>query len=271
MNPLDMLNDDVAVAPDNVIVTTPARGELTLLRTMALDVVPKEYHGTLLAGAADAGIQHVNDPAWLIVAAEVVSLAAATACGVAAQAVQAGVASIPDQIFNGAVRASDEVKGGLVSGAKLFVEAFTQAATDRQKALETASDIRQTAILAAADLGADKIRNAADSLTSSLDTAVQAKTDQGVSEFAKAAAVAGQAAAQSSMLAQLSRSALVSVVAFLFACGVGAGGLWGYLLIPHRVMPQGITVMTDPFSHKPVMTLPSGSTAVLPGQIPDQP
>ncbi|MBU2766214.1 hypothetical protein HAP94_08390 [Acidithiobacillus ferrivorans] len=191
-----------------------------------------------------------------------VAYSSAAAAGAAAQAVQAGVSKIPDQIWDGAIRAGGEVKGELVQGAKLFVEAFVAAAGKQQTALVAAGSTQQADILAAAQVGADKIKLAATTLTASLDKAVAAKAEQGVADFARAAAVAGKAAATSSMAAQLSRSAMTMVLAFCFACMIGAGGLWGYLLLTHRVMPAGVVAMSDPMRGGAFLRVPGGGHVV---------
>lgn len=272
MNPLDDLNND-DVAGDEKPVAAPASTSITprasgddgaTLKAQALAGLPAEWRERLIRDAGEAGVRHDNDVGWLLVGSVVHSATAAFAAGNAAQAVQDGVAAIPDQIFQGAIKAGDEVKGAL------RVEI-------RDRAVEAGQALKML-INSAAGKGATDLKTAAADLDirlGKIPADVQKSLDDykknGVAEFAKAAQVAGKTAAETALWAQVSRSALVSVLAFCFAVLVGAGGLWGYLLITHRVMPQGITVMTDPFSHKPVMTLPSGSTAVLPGQIPDLP
>ncbi len=201
-----------------------------------------------------------------------VTFASAAAAGAAAQAVQAGVAAIPTQIFNSAVNASNEVKGGLVSGAKAFVEAFVDAADRQQKALVDVSADQQKTILDAANVGAEKIKTAASTLTASLDKAVEAKKQEGVGEFAKAAALAGERAAKASMAAAMARSAMVSVMvsvmAFLLAALVGAGGLWGWLLISHRVMPAGVVATADPLRGGTLLIVPTGGKPIAQDQCP---
>ena len=272
-NPLDELSNYVTgddekpvdkPVPAPVAPAPRASGDnLPTLKERALQGLPAEWRERAIRDAGECGVRHDNDVGWLLIGSSVQSLFCAFAAGDAAQAVQAGVSQIPDQIFNGAVRASDEVKGGLVVGAKAFVEAFSKAANDRQAALIAAVDAQQSSILSAATVGADKIKLAAVSLTSSLDAAVKAKTDEGVADFAKAAAAAGKAAAEASMWAQISRSAMVSVLAFIFACMVGAGGLWGYLLLNHEVMPAGVIAVSDPLRGPgTLVSIPNGGTPV---------
>ena len=100
-----------------------------------------------------------------------------------------------------------------------------------------------------------------------LDAAIAAKKSEGVGEFAKAAALAGERAAKASMAAQFSRSAMVSVLAFAFACMIGAGALWGWLLISHRVMPAGVTAVWNPLDNQTVVILPDGQHASMPEKI----
>ena len=146
-----MLNDEEETAPEKGREPEPER------MTEALSTLPDVVVRRISTIAARYGIRHNSDPMWALVEAVQDGMECAQAASLACDAtgkisleVQAGIAKIPDQIFNGACRASDEVKGGLVAGAKLFVEAFADAA-----------DTRQAGLLAAADTGADKIRDAA--------------------------------------------------------------------------------------------------------------
>ncbi len=235
MSGLDDLDDYVDNAP-------PENGAVPETTASAIDaVVDAMTLKDAKALYAWSARYHVEDDAFeagLILATRA-SLAGAAAAGQSAQAVQAGVSAIPGQIFAGAVKASDEVKGGLISGGKLFAEAFTRAAADRQSALIAAAQSQQTKILEAAGVGAEKIRTAASALTGSLDAAIKAKRDEGVSEFAREAAVAASSAAKSSMLAQASRSAGVMLAIIAVSALLGAAGLWGYLRVEHEIMPTG--------------------------------
>lgn len=186
---------------------------------------------------------------------------AATAAGQAAKAVQAGVASIHDHIYQGAAKAGDEIKSNLIHGI-------------RAQGVEVGQALKML-IDSAANKGAADLKSAAGELDIKLGkipAEVQKSLDDykknGVAEFAKAAQVAGQAAAQASLVAQISRSAMVSVVAFLFAVMVGAGGLWGWLLLTHQVMPAGVVAMADPLRGGDLLIVPKGGTVVPPDQCP---
>ncbi|OCB02524.1 hypothetical protein BBC27_12850 [Acidithiobacillus ferrivorans] len=281
-----MLNDDDAQGiPPSAPVTSSSPLPVTFssprdsgggdnmvtLKERALQGLPPEWRERAIRDAGECGVRHDNDVGWLLIGSSVHALFCAFAAGDAAQAVQASVLSIPDQIFQGACKASDEVTGGLVAGGKIFAQAFTDAANARQLAFTASATDQQTSILDAANLGADKIRLAAETLTGSLDKAVATKTAEGVAEFAQAAKTAGLELARSSLLAQASRSAMVMILAFIFAALVGAGGLWGYLLIDHRVMPAGVTAMQYPMSQNSLVMLPDGTHARLKEPIPDLP
>lgn len=256
---LEMLNEDVAGFPPPVEkpVETVVSGY-----DLVADLLPVAQHKALGAWCVRYKIGE-DDPIFGEKLAANVTFSSAAAAAAAAARVSDGVNAIPDKIFQGACKASDEVKGGLVAGAKAFVEAFSKAANDRQAALLAAVDAQQASILSAATVGAEKIKTAATTLTTSLDLAIAAKKNEGVADFAKAAAAAGKAAAEASMWAQISRSAIVSVMAFIFACAVGAGGLWGYLLLNHEVMPAGVIAVSDPLRGPgTLVSIPNGGTPV---------
>ena len=272
---LDDLNDDVRDEAGETPPLATATAEDTLLEGKPHDLQVK-----IMKAIAKRGLDP-NDPVLEIYHCTGMAAEAASAAGAAAQAVRAGVATIPDQIFQGSGRAADEVKAALVQGGALFAQAFTKAANDRQAALVTLAADQQKSILDAASLGAEKIKTAAGTLTASLDKAVEVKKDQGVADFAKAAALAGERAAKGSMAAQMSRSAMLSIMAFLVAALIGAGGLWGWLLITHRVMPTGVVAMSDPLrggtlvlvppGGKPIRDCPAGLCLIYSSKLPDLP
>ena len=221
--------------PEIIRIPSPEEGGQQSMRDAALHGLPSAWREKLIEHAAAAGVRHENDVGWLLVGSVINAWASAAAAGQAAKEVQEGVARIPDQISDGATRASDTVLASLLDGSKQWVTAFTVAVNSRQAKL-----------LEAADAGADKIREAAETLTQSLDAAIDAKKAEGVSDFAKAAADAGRVAATASLVAQVSRSAAVSVVAFLIACAIGAVAMWGYLDVGHKAMPEDMTVFVMP-------------------------
>lgn len=261
-NPLDDLDDDVA-GDDKSVPATPVApsprvsgDNMVTLKERALQGLPAEWRERAISDAGECGVRHDNDVGWLLIGSTVQTLFCAFAAGDAAAAVQAGVAAIPDQIFQGAVRAGNEVKGAL-------------AAEIRGQGVEVGQALRLT-ITDAANKGAVALKTAAADLDIKLgkipadvQKSLDAYKERGVADFAKAAAVAGKAAATSSMAAQLSRSAMTMVMVFLFACMVGAGGLWGYLLLTHRVMPAGVIAVSDPLRGTgTLVSIPNGGTPV---------
>ena len=196
------------------------------------------------------------DPLWGGFIAAKVSYSASVAAGQAALAVQAGVAAIPDQIYAGAVRAGDEIKSNLIHGI-------------RAQGVEVGQALRLT-ITDAANKGAVALKAAATELDVKVgkiplevQTQIDAYKQKGAAEFAATAKAAALAAVQANLWAQLSRSAIVSIMAFLFACGVGAGGLWGYLLLTHQIMPAGVIAVSDPLRGSgTLVSIPNGGTPV---------
>ena len=184
-----------------------------------------------------------------------VAFSSAAAAGAAAQAVQAGVSKIPDQIYQGAIKAGNEVKGAL-------------AAEIRGQGVEVGQALKML-IDSSAKAGATTLKTAADDLDlrvgkipDEVKVALDAYKAKGLAEFGTAAKAAALQAVQTNVLLQLSRSALVMIMAFLIAALIGAGGLWGWLRLTHRVMPQGVAAMADPLRGGTMLMVPTGGKPV---------
>lgn len=243
MDGLDMLNDGPGA---------PEKGQDGLQAAMA--VVAPDVRERLMHIAIDHQINRA-DPAWLLVEAAVVSMNAASAANESAQAVQAGVSAIPDKIFQGAVKAGDEIRGALAAEIRGQGVEVGQAL---KMLIDSASQTGAASLkTAAADLDVKMAKIPAD-VQKSLD----AYRDKGIAEFAASAKAAGEKAAQTALLAQASRSAITVILAFLVACGVGATGFWGYLKLEHRLMPAGVTAQADPVRGGTLVSIPNGGTPV---------
>ena len=233
-------------------------GDGSSARDVALQGLSPNLREQVIADAADMGIRIDSDLSWLLVGAQVRSWAAAAAAGASAMEVQSAVSSIPDTIYQGAVKASGEVQGGLVAGSLKFAKIFTDAANDGQRALIALSNDQQAQILSAAGLGAEKIKNAATTLTSTLDKAVEQKTLEGVNVFAEAAAIAGakmaKAAAASRFLWSVSGVAMLLIVFSLL------GGFldYQYLSLTHRITPKPLVISASGKPNCGQITGPSG-------------
>lgn len=266
MDGLKMLSDD---APESA---PQGAEDATSFDLVASTVDDKDIR----ALASWSAKYHVDDldPLWGGMLVAKISWSGSVAAGQAAQAVQAGVAAIPDQIFQGAIKAGNEIKGALATeirgqgvevGQALKLLIDTSAAAGATTLKTAAADL---------DLKMGKV-------PAEVQQALDAYKAKGVSEFAKAAQVAGEKLAQSSLLAQASRSVLLMIMAFLLAALVGAGGLWGWLLISHRVMPVGVVAMSDPLrggtlvmvpdGGKPVHDCPAGLCLIYKKPLPDLP
>jgi len=252
-----MLNDEEETAPEKGCEPEPEQqfAPLNDSMTEALSTLPDVVVRRISTIAARYGIRHDSDPMWALVEAVQDGMACAQAARLASLEVKTGIAKIPDQIFHGAIRASDEVKGGMIAGAKLFVEAFANAANDRQ-----------TKLLEAADIGADKIRDAAKTLTSSLDKAIEAKKGAGVSEFAKAASEASINAAKNASYASFRLSAIILVLIMALGGIGGAGGEYAHLQLTHQSPIEGVTDYQVP--NGTLLVLPDTIKAPSPGECP---
>lgn len=192
----------------------PSRGQGVSPKAAALQGMPGEWRERLIAEAAGMGVRADDDLGWLLVASFINAWAGAAAAGKAAGEVSKGVATIPDQIYQGAVRAGADLQGVIESKGIEIGQALTVAVGKAgdgvvQRVSATMAGYQQTLSSAAADL------------TSKAEEAKSAILAQGVGEFAQAA----QAAALSQMRAVTWRARVTGAIlgAFLLV-GAGIGG-----------------------------------------------
>lgn len=200
-------------------------------KAAALDSLPQAWREELISAAAGMGIKGDDDLGWLLVSSFINAWAGAAAAGKSAEAVSHGVDKIPDQIYQGAIRAGDEIRGQLGQEMK-------ERTIDAGRLLVAAID-------RASNQSASRIKEAAGVFEKNFDKAVEKKTDQGVDLFARAAAQAAGQAARSASASRFFWS--LSGVAFLIALFalIGAGGCWEYLSLAHRITPTQIALLQN--------------------------
>ena len=232
----------VSVAP---VVATPVAvvqrlvvGSGASARDVALQGLSPSLREQVIADAAEMGIRIEHDLSWLLVGAQVRSWAAAQASGEAAQAagesareVARGVADIPKTILKGALQASTSVRN------------------DINDVLKTGGKAILASIDVAAKAGSAAIENGSKDLISKLDAAVEAKKQEGVSAFARAAAEAAVSAANTASATVLSenkvklrRSAVFMAAIFLVYAGLGWAANNEYLSLTHQITPAPMVI-----------------------------
>lgn len=214
-------------------------GDNDTLKSRALQELPQEWRERLIADAGQAGVRHDNDVGWLLVGSVIHAAMSAYTAADAAKALQSGISIIPDQVYRGAVKAGEEVQGAL------RVEIKTRAAEAGQSLKTIVDD--------AAKEGAKVLKMAAEGLNAKkaevgreVERALSDRIEDGVEEFAKAAAAAGRAAAKTSLIVKSSESMWIISMILLFFIALGAAGMWGFLLLDHRIVPDGVSAMVNP-------------------------
>ena len=198
------------------------------LKERALQGLPPEWRERAIRDAGECGVRHDNDVGWLLIGSTVQTLFCAFAAGDAARAVQASVNKIQGQIFQGAIKAGDEIKGAL--GKEI------------EDKLGEGGRVLVQAITIAADAGSTKIQAGALDLTVKLDQAIEAKKAEGVDQFAKAAALAAGKAAAGAGAKRFLWS--TTGVAFLLIVFVGIGAILDheYLSLSHKIAPHSFVL-----------------------------
>jgi len=249
-------------APNTPVVPSGSAQVQTATDAMgqALGSLPEAVQLRIATIAARYGIDPRSDPVYALVEAVQIGAdctkaasASATAAASAVQAVQAGIGKIPRQIYDGAVKAGDEVKGALRQEIK---DRAAEAGLALKAVIEDGAGKGAIALKNAADELDVKVGNIPDEIQAQIG----AYKTKGIADFAKAAASAGRAAAEGSMWAKAAGSAMTMLIVFCIAAAIGAGGLWGYLLVEHRVMPDGFAAMSAPagLGGGAVVSVPNG-------------
>ena len=252
-DPFESLNETDDETP--VIAVTPrasgAGGDT--LKAQALAGLPAQWRERLIADAGAAGVKHDNDVGWLLVGSVVHAASAAFAAGESAQAVQAGVSEIPDQIFKGAVRAGDEVSGALGARVLQVAEASEQKLLEGGKGLVVAlaGGIKES--LGAATAAASEISKAAETLQAGLDKSIETKKKEGIDKWAGEVAATIQATAQRAgdqFIRNSKRDSWVKIMVVgglmgLLWAGIGGAVVWKYLDLVHQIAPAPIMLTVD--------------------------
>ncbi len=190
----------------------------TSARDAALAAVAPERRETLLRTASDLGVHGTDDIVWSIVASVINANAAAQAAGDAAHEVGASIATIRNEIYQGAAAASADVKASIETAITGTVN---------------------TAVSSAAQAGADALRKAAADLPS------VARQEQGriVQEWRSALASAARHSAFAGFFQRLSINVavLAILVGGIFIGGAisGAAGTEYIMAAQHRLVPKG--------------------------------
>ena len=187
-------------------------------RDAALESLPPAAREALLRKASDLGVHGADDVVWALAASVIDATLAAQVAGQHVQTLMAETAKIPDTIYQGAVKASGDIKG----------------------AMETAitSTIKST-LDVAVQAGAATLRQAA----ADLPQIGRDNQDRIVGEWKAALADAARKHTWAGYFQRLSVSVLLASVlvggVFVGGLATGAWGMGRLLIAAHRVTPHG--------------------------------
>lgn len=193
-------------------------------RDTALATVGPEHREALLRKASDLGVHGTDDVVWALVASVIDATAAAQAAGDAAAATASSVASIKDEIYQGAAKASADIKATIETSIAGTVNA---------------------SVATAAQAGADTLRQAAK------DLPAVARAEQGriVQEWQSALADAARHNAFAGFFQRLSVNvvALTLIIGGIFIGGVvsGGAGIEVIMRAQHRLTPPRYRLLVD--------------------------
>ena len=219
---------------------TPGDGDADRQETaldIALEGKPHDLQLRVMRVVSKRGLDN-NDPALDLFTAAGIAADAAAATEAAAKEVSAGVGKIQGQIFTGAVKAGDSVRKDMV------------------EVIQKGGDALLEGIKVAAQAGSDKVAEGSKDLIAQLDQAVEAKKQEGVSAFARAAAEAAVSAANTASASVISenkirlrRSAAWMAAIFLAYAGLGWTANNEYLSLTYQITPAPMVL--NPKTGKP--------------------
>ncbi len=210
-------------------------------RDTALASVPPEKREALLRKASDLGVHGSDDVIWALVAAVITTQVNVEAASTAARETGTAIAGIRDVIYQGASKASADIR-----------------ATIETSITGTVS----SAVAAAAQAGADAFRKAA------ADLPAMARQEQGriVQEWRSALTEAARGSAFAGFFQRLSVNvlALTLIVAGIFVGGLVAGGagIEAVMTMQHRLTPGDYRLLVTP-QGKPECGVLGGHTVCL--------
>ncbi|MGA7178769.1 MAG: hypothetical protein WBX11_04165 [Thiobacillaceae bacterium] len=109
-------------------------------RELALGSVPVEWREALLKRAADAGITHADDVAWVLVSAVVDAIAAAAAAGDAASMMSALFKTLPEAMEASASTAGSELRQQVLGAGEVIEGRLRGIAADTGKVINTVQE-----------------------------------------------------------------------------------------------------------------------------------
>ena len=160
---------------------------------------------------------------------------AAKAAGDAARSTQEQVAGIPDAIFQGTVKAGDDLRGQVEAAGNAVVEAATQKATE-------AAALGESAIMKSVEAGRGVLKQA----VTDLSVAAKDKRDALVRDMQSAALRAVEKQVKEGLAARMARSYLVVVMSLLVAAIAGGAIALVGARIDGHLTPWGDRIATTP-------------------------
>ncbi len=204
------------------------------LRDNVLATLPPETHTAFLRLALDAGVHNPDDAAWGDVALAYAASVSAAAATAAAVEVKSETAKIPEAIYQGTIRAGQDLRGQVEAAGKSVIEAATA---------EVASTLRQA--------------------VQGMDANAKARIDQIVACGIADVTAAVRADARASVAGRMARSWGMVAGLLTFFMVLGGTVTWGGLYATHHVTPMNMPILLNSSGGRQCGTLRSGTEACL--------
>jgi hypothetical protein len=194
---------------------------------LALENRPHDLQVKIMRVVSARGLDE-NDPALDLFNAASISADSAAVISEAAREVREGVGKIQSQIFSGALKAGESIRVDL---AKALDDKLAEGGTAIVRAIDGAGD-----------RGAAKIQQGAADLLAKIDRGIEAKKQEGINAFARAAAEAAQEAARAAASRRFALSSSVIAVILIAATAAGGFASYEFLRLTNRLAPSPLVL-----------------------------
>lgn len=191
----------------------------------------------------------------MVVDTETASKAAVEAAGAAATAATqaaAEAAKIPDQVYQGTIRAGADLRGQVAAAGIEIVKAATEEAAKVQDSLTAA-------VQGAAQAGASVLGKA----VQGMDQAARDKIELLIARGIDSVGAAVRADARAAVAGRMARSWGAVAGLLLFFMLLGGVGAWGGLYLSHHLTPINMQIAVNQAGHRLCGTLRIGTQACL--------
>lgn len=208
-------------------------------KELALKSVPTAWRERLISEASHVGCKADDDVLWTVIASVINAWASAGAAGSAAQTVNASIQKIPEMIYQGATAAGYDInlefKKRFEGYGQTVISSVGEATKEYGAGILRAINDSSQKASSRIQIAGQNVEAASKTLENMLNGVIEQKAKEGLQQWADAARVAGQEAAEAASQSIYSKASMVILGALLLSMVAGGGIM--YFVTADRMAP----------------------------------